>query len=377
MSRGLSRLVAIAAAFVLLGGSVVAASPAFAAFEAHSIEIGELVYLIDEVDGEVIAQLSGLSENAEQHYETWDLVVPDTIPDGSQLYPVVGVTSNAFSENSEIRSVTFGANVTTISGEAFYGNTALTSVKFGQSVTIIGDAAFLGTSITKVRLPSSISSLGAQAFGPDGVKGALMTSVIMDAPNPSSVSIVAGGNGSFGPADDVTIYYPFGSSSWQTGLWNGYATAEGKAPPATATLGAVQFDSAGDFVSYSHEEQTIDAATLVTVDSSRVAGDWSISLQATEFVWSPSALSTAVSADSIPAARLTASLDPASVTGANRESLDFGAANSTLDEPWIVLSGGSGAGTYEFDLDLSLTIPATTRAGLYTGTLLMTMVVAP
>jgi hypothetical protein len=71
----------------------------------------------------------------------------------------------AFDSNGNLKSVTFGEQVTNIYDWFFYNDTSLTSVTIPGSVTSIGDYAFCGCrSLAVIELPASLTSIGDYAF---------------------------------------------------------------------------------------------------------------------------------------------------------------------------------------------------------------------
>ena len=88
------------------------------------------------------------------------VVIPSKI-DG---YPVTRIGEYAFM-NCELTSVSIPSSVTTIGYEAFYGCDSLTSVSIPDSVTTIGDSAFGACKkLTSVSIPSSVTTIGDSAF---------------------------------------------------------------------------------------------------------------------------------------------------------------------------------------------------------------------
>lgn len=87
-----------------------------------------------------------------------DVVIPDTI----YGVPVAEIAESAFSDNTEIRSVTFGKNVKHIGNQAFAGCTSLESVVYDTALNEIGKEAFYGcTSLKSFALtvtPTDISN---------------------------------------------------------------------------------------------------------------------------------------------------------------------------------------------------------------------------
>ena len=78
---------------------------------------------------------------------------------------VTTIGEDAFSECSELASVTIPNSVTTIGEDAFSKCSELTSVTIPNSVTKIGDRAFNGCSeLTSVTIPNSVTEIGHRAF---------------------------------------------------------------------------------------------------------------------------------------------------------------------------------------------------------------------
>ena len=90
------------------------------------------------------------------------VIIPEVSPDG---YRVTAIDSYAFSNCSDLVSVTIPDSVTSIGSSAFYNCYSLTSVVIPDSVTSIGSSAFYYcTSLTSVEIPDSVTSIGDCAF---------------------------------------------------------------------------------------------------------------------------------------------------------------------------------------------------------------------
>ncbi len=135
-------------------------------------------------------------------------------------------------------------------------------------------------------------------------------------------------------------------------------------------------------VRYSEEPQSINGSATVTVDDlSGTGAGWHVTLQATDLIYSG-----ADGSSSIPAANLavTSASAPVMLTG---QSIDaFGGpkmpdsnATGSLDQPRTVLLSNPdhGQGRYTQDLGLTVTIPAMSQAGSYTGTLIVSIGAGP
>ena len=79
-------------------------------------------------------------------------------------YSVRNIEINAFSDCTNLTSVTIPDGVTTIGNSAFYWCLSLTSVSLPDSVTNIGFSAFAVCSLKSITLPSGLTSIGANAF---------------------------------------------------------------------------------------------------------------------------------------------------------------------------------------------------------------------
>ena len=73
------------------------------------------------------------------------------------------IGSSAFSGNQSLKSVNIPAKVKTIEPQAFY-NCGLTDLVIPEGVQTIGDYAFLRNSLKNLTLPSTVTSIGKEAF---------------------------------------------------------------------------------------------------------------------------------------------------------------------------------------------------------------------
>lgn len=114
-----------------------------------------------------------------------DVLIPDTL--GS--YPVVGISSSAFTNRSIVKTLTIPGTVNTIASKTFSGCTELTTITFEEGVEQIADSypiwpancvltsgAFQGcTKLKTINFPDSLVYIGARAF--EGCTG--LTTVII------------------------------------------------------------------------------------------------------------------------------------------------------------------------------------------------------
>lgn len=76
---------------------------------------------------------------------------------------ITDIPTASFKDCSHLMSINFPFTVKIIGANAFR-NTAISTIEFPEGVTAIEDDALSGCSLTKVTLPSSLSSIGQYAF---------------------------------------------------------------------------------------------------------------------------------------------------------------------------------------------------------------------
>ena len=83
-------------------------------------------------------------------YSMESLAIPATVTHNGVTYRVTTIATNAFL-NSTIKSISGGANITTIGSTVFGSNSPLTSINLDGKVTSIGSSAFSGcASLTSI-----------------------------------------------------------------------------------------------------------------------------------------------------------------------------------------------------------------------------------
>lgn len=149
----------------------------------------------------------------------------------------------------------------------------------------------------------------------------------------------------------------------------------------TASIADLTLDS----VAYQNAAHDVTGTMVLTTDDSTGSGaGWNVTIQSSAFVW----VGTANGGIDIPATKfaLTTAAAPVKVSGqAVSVALSTGpqvpptSPLGTLDTPRKVLvaTAAYGAGTYTQDLGVTLTIPAMSRVGVYSGTLTTTITSAP
>ena len=149
----------------------------------------------------------------------------------------------------------------------------------------------------------------------------------------------------------------------------------------TRTASVVDLDLGS--VAYSHATQSkTGSMTLTTDDSSATGAGWNVTILSSAFVYS----SGGNGGSEIPAANfsLTSAAAPAMTAGQTVDATDGPKVPSTspvgtLDSArkTVQANAAFGQGTYTQALGVSLSIPAQSRAGVYTGTLTTTVAAAP
>lgn len=138
-------------------------SLAFALYDDHAEVVG---YAGADVDLEVPSEVEGLpvtvvSELLDADDETVEHV---TLPDSVTTIAECSFGSDGSGANRSLTSIDFGTGLRTIGYAAFCTCSSLVSADLPEGVTDIGGSAFMGTSLTSVRVPSTLRSLGKGAF---------------------------------------------------------------------------------------------------------------------------------------------------------------------------------------------------------------------
>ncbi|HXI79486.1 MAG TPA: WxL domain-containing protein [Verrucomicrobiae bacterium] len=138
-------------------------------------------------------------------------------------------------------------------------------------------------------------------------------------------------------------------------------------------------------VAYQNAAHDVTGTMLLTADDSTGSGaGWNVTIVSSAFVW----VGTANGGADIPAANLalTSAAAPVlvagqavSATAATGPQVPPASPLGALNTARKTLSATAayGAGTYTQDLGITLTIPAQSRVGVYTGTLTTTISSAP
>lgn len=138
-----------------------------------------------------------------------------------------------------------------------------------------------------------------------------------------------------------------------------------------------------DVVSTHVDQTTTGSMTLTADDSTGSGAGWNVTIQSSAFVYTGSNSGTDIPAvnfslASADAPQMTAG-QAINVTAGDGPALPTTSPVGTLDAARKTVQAGIayGQGTYTQGLGVSLTIPAESRAGTYTGTLTTTIAAAP
>ena len=93
------------------------------------------------------------------------VVIPESVIYNGETYPVTGIGNMAFSDCSDLTSVTIPESVTSIGSDAFQKCSALTAITIPESVTSIGGGAFFACSgLTSITIPRSVTKIEDSIF---------------------------------------------------------------------------------------------------------------------------------------------------------------------------------------------------------------------
>ena len=155
---------------------------------AHDFEVDGIYYKItDKTKNKVEVTYGGTSSGFDVLY-TGDVVIPETVTYSGNTYSVTSIGVSAFSQSTDMTSITIPNSVTSIGdgafirclglksitipnsvieiqSDAFKACQGLTSVTMGNSVTTIGSNAFYNCKgLTEITIPESVTSIGSLAF---------------------------------------------------------------------------------------------------------------------------------------------------------------------------------------------------------------------
>ena len=112
-----------------------------------------------------IAKDGALIYTAPKEAYVSNIRIPDFVIRLGVKYPVRYLKGESFQNNTNLKKLIIGNQVTNIGHYAFYGCKKLSSVSFGRKVKYISRYAFAGcTSLKKITLPSGVDTIGHHTF---------------------------------------------------------------------------------------------------------------------------------------------------------------------------------------------------------------------
>ena len=122
-------------------------------------QVNGIYYNLDET-----SKTACVTSNMRKQYYG-SITIPSTIFYKGTKYTVNGIEGYAFSNCSDLTSITIPNSITTIGNSAFSGCNGLLSIEIPNSVTTIGDDAFNGCSgLTSITIGKSVTNIGIEAF---------------------------------------------------------------------------------------------------------------------------------------------------------------------------------------------------------------------
>lgn len=98
------------------------------------------------------------------HYNG-NVTIPATVTNDDTTYPVTRINAYAFSNCTELTSVTIPGSVTEINDHSFENCIGLSAVELPEKLIVIDAAAFEGcTAFTRIDIPASVAKIGLWAF---------------------------------------------------------------------------------------------------------------------------------------------------------------------------------------------------------------------
>ena len=132
---------------------------------AYDFELDGIYYELWSYSDENDIMVTAVAVCSGYNPYTGDVIIPDSISYSGTTYPVKWIYNDAFSNCSELTSITIPNTVIEILSYAFYGCNGLTSVTIPNSVTYIGECAFNNCrSLTTVTIGNSVSYIEYDAF---------------------------------------------------------------------------------------------------------------------------------------------------------------------------------------------------------------------
>lgn len=124
-----------------------------------TLSIDGITYtIVKNADGTLSIKLADM-EKAEA------ITIPGEITIGGKTYPITEIYKECFKNNTTLKEVTVGSNISSIGASAFEGCKYLKKVTLNEGLMNLGNSAFKGcTSLTSIKTPSTLQTIGNYAF---------------------------------------------------------------------------------------------------------------------------------------------------------------------------------------------------------------------
>jgi len=137
---------------------------------AHDIEVKNadgvtIYYNLTNNGTELAVTFCGSKFDSYSNEYQGNVVIPEEVTFMNRTRKVTSIESNAFSDCSDLTSITIGNNVTSIGNHAFYKCSGLTSITIPNSLTSIGIEVFYGCSGLKKVIVKDIAAWCGIKFG--------------------------------------------------------------------------------------------------------------------------------------------------------------------------------------------------------------------
>ena len=139
---------------------------------AEAVSVGGLTYWVNNAKTE-----AGVNPAPSGVTYSGIIDIPNSISYGDGTIPVTSINDGAFSSTNNLTKVTIPSSVTSIGSNAFK-NSSIAVIIIGENVTTIGSNAFNGASnLTEISIPAKVTSIGGSAFqGCTGLTTAIFAS---------------------------------------------------------------------------------------------------------------------------------------------------------------------------------------------------------
>jgi len=159
--RLLPKLAALFAAIALCVNAFPALRASVGAVDVYQFSENGFYYTISAVSGNIEACVVGYQPVSGSSSSSSGVAIPATLG----TYTVTSIGANAFSEHTDIKTVSIPQTVKSIGVGAFQNCTGLTNVTIAAGVTSISESSFKGcTALAAVNLPATVTSIGTSAF---------------------------------------------------------------------------------------------------------------------------------------------------------------------------------------------------------------------